>query len=177
MKRRQLAIDATQENYEEALKFSEMIREFLGFKTFSLEVLKEAMYELSNIESIYLTQQFDLLDDVEEEDINFPLSIRSTVKSSLFRLDRKYFFLTESKIKHLQELNEKTLKNPEYSSEYNMRIEDSPLSSRIKNALRVKKIETVGDLSFYRPQDLIKFRNLGTQSVQEIQKFVENFPN
>lgn len=172
--RQQLAIDATAQNYEEALRYSDLVRDFFGLQTFSLEDLKEAIDELPADESIYLYQQFKLnMNDEDEENEEFARSIQASAKQLLYELNEKYYFLTESKIEHLQDLNAKVLLNSEYISDYSLKIEDSSLSTRVKTALTRKGITTIGDLIDYRPKDLLMIRNLGKKSIQEIEKFLD----
>ena len=52
------------------------------------------------------------------------------------------------------------------------KIEDTSLSNRSKNALAAACIETVADLVQYSPRELKMFRNMGANSVKEIEGFV-----
>lgn len=54
-----------------------------------------------------------------------------------------------------------------------MRLMDSNLSVRSRNCLKAAEIETVGDLVSLRREDLLKFRNLGRKSLQELTEFLE----
>lgn len=52
-------------------------------------------------------------------------------------------------------------------------IENHPLSKRLKNALSRKEILTVGECLQYSAKDLLKFRNMGVTSVNELESFLE----
>lgn len=49
-------------------------------------------------------------------------------------------------------------------------IEELDVPARIVNALRVAKIETVGDLRAYDRKNLLKIKNLGAKSLLEVEK-------
>jgi len=53
---------------------------------------------------------------------------------------------------------------------YNMSVEQLDLSVRTMNCLRRGGITTVGELVSKRPKDLLKLRNFGQKSFQEIQE-------
>lgn len=57
-----LAIDANEDNYDECVRYSSLIREMFGNHTFILEHLKNAMHELPSILVQALNQTFNLFD-------------------------------------------------------------------------------------------------------------------
>lgn len=58
--------------------------------------------------------------------------------------------------------------NMEMYKKFKTRILDMDFSKRTINCLKVYDIETIGDLVQYRPKDLLKVRNFGHTSLQEI---------
>lgn len=52
-------------------------------------------------------------------------------------------------------------------------IFDLGLPARVRNGLRLAKIETVRDIVNYKRSDLLKFRNFGKKSLTELDEFLE----
>jgi hypothetical protein len=54
----------------------------------------------------------------------------------------------------------------------NKKIRDSKISSRLKNSLIYNDVETLGDVISYTKRDYLKFRNLGKNSLFELESFL-----
>ncbi|MEJ5230278.1 MAG: DNA-directed RNA polymerase subunit alpha C-terminal domain-containing protein, partial [Pseudothermotoga sp.] len=75
--------------------------------------------------------------------------------------------------------HEETKPEQEMSEEeavYSRKIDELDLTIRSLNCLRRDKIETIGDLMKRTEQDLLKIKNFGPKSLEEIkQKLMEKF--
>ena len=54
-----------------------------------------------------------------------------------------------------------------------MPVSELELSVRSANCLREAKIQTIGDLVQKTPQEMLKYRNFGKKSLQEIQELLQ----
>ena len=54
----------------------------------------------------------------------------------------------------------------------NKKIRDSKISGRLKNSLIYNDVETLGDVISYTKRDYLKFRNLGKNSLFELESFL-----
>lgn len=167
-----LAIDANKDNYDECLRYSSLIREMFGNRTFILEHLKNAMYELPAILAQALNQTFNLFEaDASEMDCK---SFYSKALSMLAELDSKYRFLTQTYIEYLQQLDAFTINSDLKSPSIDLiLIEATPLSPRAKNALTRSGIKTIGDLRAKTLKEILNIRNIGEDTGKEIQKIMK----
>jgi len=68
------------------------------------------------------------------------------------------------------------IKDDDFSGVNGISIEDVDLSARAYNVLKSSKINYIGDILNYTPEDLMAFRNFGKKSVQAIQETLfENY--
>lgn len=74
----------------------------------------------------------------------------------------------------VQGLKRILLEKPNYESDeiLNKRIDDTDLSMRAKNLLRGRGIEFVYEILNYSKNALMKFRNMGKKSLDEIEEFL-----
>lgn len=179
-----LAIDAKFRELREAEKYSNMIRFVFGNRTFLLDTLKTAMCDQISVSSFslkVLKSKFDLpgshLIEFTNEDLNLAIE-------SLKTLNDIYKFLTVSEIdyllakaKELNQLNDRVLNDSSLFRDWEIKIEDLPLSPRIKNALRHKNIFTINQLSDYgfTEKNMLAIRNIGTLSLDELRRVIEPY--
>ena len=97
---------------------------------------------------------------------------------------KKKKFLTVSKIdylltkaKELNQLNDRVLNDSSLFRDWEVKIEDLPLSPRIKNALKHKNIFTINNLSDYgfTEKNMLAIRNIGTLSLDELRRVIEPY--
>lgn len=167
-----LAIDANEDNYDECLRYSSLIREMFGNRTFILEHLKNAMYELPAILAQALNQTFNLFEaDASEMDCK---SFYSKALSMLAGLDSQYRFLTQTYIEYLKQLDAFTINSDLKSPSIELLlIEATPLSPRAKNALTRSGIKTIGDLRAKTLKEILNIRNIGEDTGKEIQQVMK----
>lgn len=74
----------------------------------------------------------------------------------------------------IQGLKRILLEKPNYESDeiLNKRIYDTDLSTRTKNSLRSTEIEFVYEIIEYSKNDLMRCRNMGKKSLDEIENFL-----
>lgn len=173
---KQLAIDCTVENYDECLRYSKLIREAFGLKTFSLEDLKQALYQLPKKESIYIANKFHLFENDEKDEFESLSSVTwYNAKISLKELDKKFHFLTKTKIKYLHERDNYLLSEKDYSPILELKVQDLEFSSRAKNVFRQNSIITLEDLTSRTIYELSRLRNLGSSSIFEIKETLKKY--
>ena len=166
-----LAIDANKDNYDECLRYSALIREMFGNRTFILKHLKDAMHELPSIPAQALNQTFNLFKPNASIDCksSYPKAL-----SMLAGLDSKYKFLTQTYIEYLQQLDAFTINSDLKSPSIDLiLIEATPLSPRAKNALTRSGIKTIGDLRAKTLKEILNIRNIGEDTGKEIQKIMK----
>lgn len=73
----------------------------------------------------------------------------------------------EERIQHIRETDEML-------KVFNTRLIDCDLSVRALNCLRSAELETVGDLARVKKSDLIRFRNFGRKSINELDDFLSD---
>lgn len=168
-----LPSDASKEDLKIAENYSNMIREFFGNKTFMLNRLTSAMYKLPNDVAEYLSERFELFDENSSSN-NYSSSFVRRAEKALKNLDESFQFLTETFICHLKELDSTTLnsglENPSIDT---IKISDTKLDARIKNALRYNGINTISDLRKHTLKEISRFRNIGEKSIEDLKKYVE----
>lgn len=167
-----LAIDVNEDNYDECVRYSALIRELFGNRTFILEHLKNAMYELPSIQAQALNQTFNLFEaDASEMDCK---SFYFKALNILAGLDVKYMFLTQTYIEHLKELDLLTLNSDLKSPSIDLLlIESTPLPARAKNALIMGGVKTIGTLRLLTLKDICGYRNIGETTAKEIQEIMK----
>lgn len=167
-----LAIDATEENYSECVRYSSLVREMFGNKTFIFENLEQALYSLPALKIKALNQAFGLF-EAEDYDVDCQSFYYPALKD-LAEADDQYMFLTETYIKYIQNLDAYTLDyDLECPSIDLILIEATPLPARAKNALIRYKIKTVGDLRRKTLKELMRIRNIGQDTASEIQRIMK----
>lgn len=174
-----LAIDAKYIQLEEAEKFSSMIRFVFGNRTFSFHILTKAISNSSRTITPLL-KKFDLYTSdyaYTEEDL------KQSVENLKF-LNETYEFLTVtridsllSKAKELNQLNDRVLNNSSLFRDWEVKIEDMPLSTRIKTALKWNHLYTINDLADYgfSKKKMLAIRNIGTLSLDELRRVIEPY--
>lgn len=173
-----LAIDlpacSSKEDERIAERYSDIIREFFGNKTFLLKRFRLAMYELPNDVAKYLAMRFNLYGE-SDPSYEYSSALTKKVERCLFRLDNDFPFLTESIIQKLQKMDQQTLnsdlKTPAIDA---VEIASLPISPRIRNSLIRNRVYTISDLRKLTKKEILKFRNLGTKSLQEICNCLKN---
>lgn len=181
-KQKNLAIDAKFSELKENEKYSNMIRFVFGNRTFSMNTLKRALPS-APVRSVYLEAllaKFGLIENsTKYKEENLKLGIEE-----LKTLNEVYRFLTVSKIdylltkaKELNQLNDRVLNDSSLFRDWEIKIEDLPLSPRIKNALKNKNIFTINNLSDYgfTEKNMLAIRNLGTLSLDELRRVIEPY--
>lgn len=174
-----LAIDAKFSELKEAEQCSNMIRFVFGNKTFSLHLLKRAIS--NSFETLTpLLAKFNLHTSdysYTEEDLKRSVEI-------LKILNESYNFLTVTRInvilaeaQKLNRLNDRVLSASSLFKDWKVKIEDLPLSSRVKNALIRQDIFTINDLSDYgfTEKNMLAIRNMGTLSLDELRRVIEPY--
>lgn len=181
-KQKNLAIDAKFSELKENEKYSNMIRFVFGNRTFSLNSLKRALPS-APVRSVYLEAllaKFGLIQiSTKYKEENLKLGIEE-----LKTLNKMYRFLTVSEIdylltkaKELNQLNDRVLNDSLLFRDWEVKIDDLPLSSRIKNALRHKNVFTINDLSDYgfSKKKMLEIRNIGLLSLDELRRVIEPY--
>ena len=167
-----LAIDANEDNYDECVRYSSLIREMFGNRTFILEHLKNAMYELPAILAQALNQTFNLF-EADASEMNCK-SFYSKALNMLTELDSQYKFLTQTYIEYLEQLDASTINSDLKSPSIELLlIEATTLSPRAKNALKMARIHTIGDLRAKTLKEILKYRNIGENTGKEIQQVMK----
>ncbi|MDI3516790.1 MAG: DNA-directed polymerase subunit alpha [Thermotogota bacterium] len=72
-----------------------------------------------------------------------------------------------------ESLEEEEVEESEYEDIYNRKIEELDLPARITNALKREKILTIGDLVNKAPAELLKIKNFGKKSLEEVEERLE----
>jgi len=78
---------------------------------------------------------------------------------------------------HVEEPKEPTeeeeIEESEYEDIYSRKLEELDLPARIANALKREKILTIGDLVNKAPSELLKIKNFGKKSLEEVEERLE----
>lgn len=166
-----LAIDANDENYYECIRYSAIIREMFGNKTFIFKHLQEAIYNLPNTHAQALNQKFHFFDSDEKEE-DFRTYYFQALKK-LAESDAQYCFLTQTYINYLTKLDILTLNSDLKQPNIDLiPIKCTPLPARCKNALTKYGVNTISDLRALTLKQISDFRNIGTKSANEIQQIM-----
>lgn len=113
-----------------------------------------------------------LMDSINAENHSLKLQNKELVKS-LNYITLNYNKLTESKKIDLDYLLEDSRKDLSILSKH---IYDLDISVRLLNCLKCADIENVSDiLKFYKKNDLMRLRNFGTKSLEEVKELLENY--
>ena len=174
-----LAIDSTCAEIEMAQKYSNMIRFVFGNRTFSLRALISAI-DLTDLNLTPLLVKFG----IRAGTMDFTSAELNHSIADLKVLDTRYKFLTDTliqslkrEVERLTRLSNNVLYSSAYFQEWEIKINDLPLSTRVKRALASHEIETLNDLSNwgFTEKNLLYMRNLGKGSIAELQKVVEQY--
>lgn len=174
-----LAIDTKFSELRLAEKFSNMIRFVFGNRTFSLHILQRAINNSFGTLTPLLTK-FNL----HTSDYSYTEEDLKRSVEDLKILNESYNFLTVTKIdallaeaQKLNRLNDRALNDSLLFRDWEVKIDDLPLSSRIKNALRHKQIFTINDLSDYgfSEKNILAIRNIGPLSLDELRRVIEPY--
>lgn len=167
---RQLAYDVTENDFDEAINYSRLIWDCFGYEPFSLEILKNALDELSWKQSLCLLHYYDLLPD---NYVGFHINTLYSARKKLIKLDEKYHFLLSSQIRFLEK--EKTRVLSAYVSDNNVKIENTTLSTIIKYSLRRANIFTIYDLAAYTYEQLLDIPYLGPKRINQIELYLSKY--
>ena len=83
-------------------------------------------------------------------------------------LKRYLSWITEQQSEMMTDFPQEQPVDPELHAKLMMPIDDLGLSGRAANCLRNANIRTVGELTGFSPEDLMRFKNFGEKSLQEI---------
>lgn len=170
-----LAIDAYPENFTECVRYSSLVRTLVGNQTFILSKLKIAMNDLSEEEQTALDMKFNLSGCWKDNELPKSFSFKNYRRAmrNLVDISKKYFFFTIDYIDYLEDLNNSVLSSELTPTISMTKISDSPFSKRIKNALLLQGIFTIGELSHYTIAEISRFRGLGETSQKEIKRVLK----
>lgn len=83
-------------------------------------------------------------------------------------LKRYLNWITEQQSEMMTDFPQEQPVDPELQAKMGMPIDELGLSGRAANCLRNANVRTVGELVDYSPEDLMRFKNFGEKSLQEI---------
>lgn len=167
---RQLAVNITETNSEEGLKYSKLILDCFGEEPFDLELLKKAFSELSHEQELALIIHYNLFE--VEEKIYFP-KVLFSAKKKLFELNEKYHFLLITQILFLQKERSKIIS--QYVSDNNILLEHTDLAPCIVRTLKRARINTIGDLVNHTYKDIAFIENIGKTKLSKIQFMLSKY--
>lgn len=167
---KQLALNISEHNFEEGLRYSKLILDCFGQEPFDLEILKKAFSELSHEQEQALISHYDLF-EIDEKDY-FPKTLFSA-KKKLFELNEKYHFLLITQITFLEKERSKIIS--QYISDNNILLEDTDLERCIVTNLRRGGINTIGDLVNHTYKEIASIRDIGKIKLNKIQFILSKY--